>query len=84
MPNGGRNNPNNQFVAKQAQDRNSMQIEPAPNSPGEVIDPKDPNAQRRFQVQQRGGAYSDRVKVDPFKGGTMKRLSRPGMATTRT
>ena len=32
-----------------------------------VIDPTDPQAQRRFQIQERGGLYSDRIKYDPWK-----------------
>ena len=30
-----------------------------------VIDPRDPDAQRRFEMQQRGGTYSDRIKIKP-------------------
>jgi len=31
----------------------------------EVINPKDPGASRKFQMQRRGGAFSDRIKIDP-------------------
>lgn len=53
-------------MAQKDQNQSRIVIEPAPNSPGVVIDPKDPQAQRKFQVQQRGGAYSDRVRIDPY------------------
>jgi len=54
--------------------RNRIVIE----TPG-VIDPTDPQAQRRFQIQQRGGLYSDRIKIDPFAtsyGGRFRRRGR--------
>lgn len=38
--------------ARKRRDSNRMRIEPAPNSPGTVIDPRDPDAQRKFQRQQ--------------------------------
>lgn len=50
----------------QAKNRSRILIEPAPNSPGTVIDPKDPMAQRKFEIQQRGGTYNDRIKIDPW------------------
>jgi hypothetical protein len=56
---------------KKPTDRNRIVIE----TPG-VIDPTDPHAQRRFQIQQRGGLYSDRVRIDPFSrdyGGRSRR-----------
>lgn len=64
-------------------DRNKIVIEPAPNSPlGGVIDPKDPQAQRRFQVQQRGGAYSDRIRIDPNTRRYWNKQSRKAMVKT--
>lgn len=66
-------------VANGDKDRNRITIEPAPDSPGEVIDPRDPDAQRRFQIQQRGGTYNDRIRIDPFKRGYVERriMKRP-------
>jgi len=61
------------------QDKNRVVIEPSPKSPsgGSVIDPTDPQAQKKFQrqetVRKRGGMYSDRVRIDPFKPGYLNR-----------
>lgn len=46
---------------------NKMQKEPwePRQRETEVIDPKDPDAARKFEMQRRGGAYSDRVRLDP-------------------
>jgi len=47
-----------------------MQVEPMPGDSGPgVVDPKDPDIQRRFEIQRRGGAFSDRLKFEP--GGNM-------------
>jgi len=63
---------------KKPSDRNRLSIEPAPDSPGTVIDPTDPQAQRRFQIQQRGGHFSDRVRIDPFAKTYAHRFRRRG------
>ena len=61
------------------QDKNRIMIEPSPKSPsgGSVIEPTDPQAQKKFQrqetVRKRGGAYSDRVRINPFKRGYLDR-----------
>lgn len=40
-------------------------MERIPAAQDKVIDPKDPYAQRRYQIKKRGGYYSDRTKTDP-------------------
>ena len=62
-----------------SRNRSRITIEPGPTTPGGpgIIDPTDPDAQRRFQIQQRGGLYSDRARIDPWKRGfPHKRITR--------
>lgn len=59
--------------------RTRMERIPAP--PDKVIDPKDPYAQRRYQVRKRGGAFGDRTKMDPDVV-TRKTTTRKAMVKT--
>jgi hypothetical protein len=40
----------------------------------EVVDPKDPGAQRAFELMKRGGAFSDRIRMKSRQPG--RRVSR--------
>jgi hypothetical protein len=43
------------------------------NREEEVIDPKDPDAARKFVIQKRGGQFSDRARIDP--DSAMRRMA---------
>lgn len=48
--------------------------------PEKVIDPKDPYAQRKFQIRKRGGIFGDRAKMDPDV--VTRKTSRKAMVKT--